>query len=168
LLSFFPDIPLTIDDFRAQRTAAQDARWPHVQLLPGVARLVTHLAAHAVPIAIATGSRRRNYALKTAHMQHVFARFGENVVCGDDDGAGRGKPFPDVFLAAARKLTRAVGPDEDADAGVVGEAEREERARGLVFEDGIPGLWAGKCAGMNGGFFLIFLSVLPSDLCLRS
>ncbi|KAI0246442.1 HAD-like domain-containing protein [Lactifluus subvellereus] len=146
LLSFFPKIPLTIDDYLAQRTAGQDARWPYVQLLPGVARLVTHLAAHGIPIAIATGSVRRNFERKTAHLQHVFVHFGGYAVCGDD-GAGRGKPFPDVFLAAARALGRAVGPNEEGD--VVGDAEREERARGLVFEDAIPGVQAGKRAGMN-------------------
>lgn len=148
LLSFFPDIPLTIDDYLAQRTTGQDARWPHVQLLPGVERLVAHLAAHGVPIAIATGSVRRNYERKTAHLQHVFARFGGHVVCADD-AAGRGKPFPDVFLAAARALGRAVGPNEDDGTAVVGEAERTERARGLVFEDAIPGMQAGKRAGMS-------------------
>jgi pseudouridine 5'-phosphatase len=165
LLSFFPDIPLTIDDYIAQRTVAQDARWPHVQLLPGVARLVAHLANHAVPIAIASGSARRNFERKTAHLQHVFERFGENVVCGDDGDSvrpGRGKPCPDVFLAAARKLGRDVGPNEDADVDVVGEAEREERTRGLVFEDAIPGVQASKRAGMNGAclFFLFYGSAI--------
>lgn len=149
LLSFFPDIPLTIDDYLAQRTAGQDARWPYLQLLPGVARLVEHLSAHSIPIAIATGSVRRNYERKTAHLQHVFARFGEHVVCGGDEAAGRGKPFPDVFLAAARTLGRAVGPSEDGGEAGVGEAERVERARGLVFEDAIPGVQAGKRAGMS-------------------
>ncbi|KAI9439130.1 HAD-like protein [Lactarius indigo] len=148
LLSFFPDIPLTIDDYLAQRTAALDARLPHVQLLPGVAQLIAHLATHGVPIAIATSSRRRKYERKTAHLQHVFSRFGEHVVCGDD-GAGRGKPFPDVFLAAARALGRAVGPNEDDGTAGVEEAERAERARGLVFEDAIPGVQAGKRAGMS-------------------
>ncbi|KAI9449505.1 HAD-like protein [Russula earlei] len=146
LLSHFPHIPLTIDDYLARRTAEQDARWPHVQLLPGVARLVAHLAAHGVPIGIATGSVRRSFHRKTAHLQHVFAHFGSNVVCGDD-GVGRGKPFPDVFLAAARMLGRAVGPNEEG--GIVAEAEREERARGLVFEDAVPGVQAGKRAGMS-------------------
>jgi pseudouridine 5'-phosphatase len=151
LLSFFPDIPLTIDDYITQRNAAQDAHWPRVQLLPGVARLVAHLTAHNVPIAIATGSSRRNFALKTSHLQHVFAHFGSNVICGSDDGAGRSKPFPDVFLAAARRLGRAVGSiDEEGD--VVGEKEREERARGLVFEDAFPGVMGGKRAGMSGAF----------------
>jgi pseudouridine-5'-monophosphatase len=124
-----------------------------VQLLPGVERLVAHLAAHDVPIAIATGSVRRNYERKTAHLQHVFARFGEHVVCGGDDGAGRGKPFPDVFLAAARALGRPVGPNEDDGTAGVGEAEHAERARGLVFEDAIPGVQAGKRAGMSGVLF---------------
>ena len=124
-----------------------------MQLLPGVARLVTHLASHGVPIAIATGSLRRNYELKTAHLQHVFARFGEHVVCATDDSAGRGKPFPDVFLAAARALGRPVGPNEDDGTAGVGEAEHAERARGLVFEDAIPGVQAGKRAGMSGVLF---------------
>ncbi|KAH9055538.1 HAD-like protein [Lactarius vividus] len=149
LLSFFPDIPLTIDDYLTQRTGAQDARWPHVQLLPGVARLVEHLVAHGVPIAIATGSAQRNYERKTAHLQHVFARFEGHVVCAGDGNAGRGKPFPDVFLAAARVLGRTVGPNEDGGAAAVGEDERAERARGLVFEDAIPGVQAGKRAGMS-------------------
>lgn len=146
LLSFFPDIPLTVDDYLARRTAALDARLPHVQLLPGVTRLV--VATHGVPIAIATSSRRRKYERKTAHLQHVFSRFGEHVVCGDD-GGGRGKPFPDVFLAAARALGRAVGPNEEYGVAGVGEAQRVERARGLVFEDAIPGMQAGKRAGMS-------------------
>ena len=151
LLSFFPDIPLTIDDYLAQRNAVQVAHWSRVQPLPGVARLVAHLAAHNIPIAIATGSSRRNFALKTSHLQHVFAHFGSNVVCASDDGAGRSKPFPDVFLAAARRLGRAVGSiDEEGD--VVGEKEREERARGLVFEDALLGVMGGKRAGMSGAF----------------
>jgi pseudouridine 5'-phosphatase len=151
LLSFFPDIPLTVDDYLTQCNAGQDAHWPHVQLLPGVARLVAHLAAHNVPIAIATGSSRRKFGLKTSRLQHVFAHFGSNVICASDDAAGRSKPFPDVFLAAARKLGRGIGSiDEEGD--VIGEKEREERARGLVFEDAFPGVVGGKRAGMSGAF----------------
>ncbi|KAI0266977.1 HAD-like domain-containing protein [Gloeopeniophorella convolvens] len=149
LLSFFPDIPLTVDAYLAQRTALQDARWPHVQLLPGAARLAAHLAAHRVPLAIATGSTRRNYARKTAHLARVFGLFGGRVVCGDDAGAGRGKPFPDTYLAAARGLGRAVGPSAEGDGEGVGVAERAERGRGLVFEDAVPGVQAGKRAGMH-------------------
>lgn len=135
-----------------------------MQLLPGVERLVAHLAAHRVPIAIATGSVRHEYEIKTAHLQHVFARFGGHVVCGDD-GTGRGKPFPDVFLAAARALGRAVGPNEDDG---VGDAERAERARGLVFEDAIPGMQAGKRAGMSGVLSVLILRRILFDLEVSS
>jgi pseudouridine 5'-phosphatase len=152
LLSFFPDIPLTIDDYIAQRTVLQDARWPYVQLLPGVERLVAHLVAHRIPIAIATSSVRRNFERKTAHLQKVFSHFAGHIVCGSDDEVGRGKPFPDLFLAAARTLGRDVGPNEEGH--LVGEAEREERARGLVFEDAVPGVQGGKRAGMNRTFSL--------------
>jgi pseudouridine 5'-phosphatase len=148
LLSFFPDVPLTVDEYVPQYTAALDARWPYVQPLPGVERLVSHLAAHRIPIAIATGSVRSSFERKTAHLQHVFAHFAGHVVCSADNDAGRGKPFPDVFLAAARGLGRVVGPNEEGD--MVEVAEREERARGLIFEDAILGVQAGKRAGMDG------------------
>ena len=58
-----------------------------------------------------------------------------------------------MFLAAARLLGRGVGPNEEGD--VVAEAEREERVRGLVFEDSIPGVQAAKRAGMNGEVFYL-------------
>ncbi|KAI0044971.1 HAD-like protein [Auriscalpium vulgare] len=152
LLSFFPGIPLTVDDYLARRQVMQDLRWPHVALLPGVRRLVLHLQAHGVPMAIATGSVRRNYELKTAHLQDIFGVFGDNVLCADDawaaEGGARGKPFPDVFLAAARKLGRVVGEGE-GEIGVLSDEVRAERAHGLVFEDAIPGVQAAKRAGMN-------------------
>lgn len=59
----------------------------------------------------------------------------------------KGKPSPDIFLTVARdKLDREVGDSEVE----CGEAEKEERAKGLVFEDAIPGVQAGKRAGMSG------------------
>ncbi|TFY53341.1 hypothetical protein EVG20_g10159 [Dentipellis fragilis] len=140
LLSFFPHIPLNIDDYITQRNILQDQHWPHVQLLPGVERLVAHLHAHGIPTAIATGSRRRNLELKTGHLQHLFGLFGTRVVCGDDpwisEQGGRGKPFPD-------------GEVREVESEAVPLEQREERARGLVFEDAIPGVQAGKRAGMN-------------------
>ncbi|KAI5889158.1 HAD-like protein [Schizophyllum commune H4-8] len=146
LLSFFPDIQLDPEDYALERNRLQDAAWPSVQLLPGIERLVAHLHAHHIPIAVATGSRRSKYALKTAHLGHVFERFGAAVVCGDDLADARGKPAPDIFLAAARgALGRDVGvPGVEATEGQV-----RERAKGLVFEDAMPGMQAGKRAGMN-------------------
>jgi len=150
LLSFFPDIPLTVDDYLTQRDIAQNLRWPTVPLLPGAAKLIHHLHAHRIPIAVASGGRRATYILKTSHLQHVFACFDSKAVCGDDTDAHGdsipSKPAPDVFLIAARELLgRSVGT---GDVGQCSDAERAERAKGLVFEDALPGMRAGKRAGM--------------------
>jgi len=123
-------------------------------------------------MAIATGSRRRNFERKTRHegVREVFECFDpdRNVICGDplpegEDGErgsrsrrgikkGRGKPHPDIFLVAAKEcLGRGVG-DVSADVldGVnVQEEEKEERLKGLVFEDAVPGVQSAKRAGMN-------------------
>jgi pseudouridine 5'-phosphatase len=147
LLSYFPEIPLTVDAYLTQRNIGQDALWPSVQLLPGIRRLVLHLRKHNIPIAVATSSKRRNYSLKTGHLAEVFRCFEDNVVCGDDHpGTMRGKPEPDIFLTAAREcLGRKVGESTDCS-----EEEKEERSKGLILEDAIPGMQAGKKAGMSG------------------
>ena len=173
LLSFFPDISLTIEDYLRRRDEAQDKAWPTVPLLPGVEKLVHHLKKHDIPMAVATGSRKRKYYLKTsgAQVQSVFQYFDleKNVVTGDplpEDPdvpgrvanaqrgvrKGRGKPHPDIFLVAAKEcLGRDVG-DVSADASAdLAEGFTSERRKGLVFEDAIPGVIAAKRAGMNGG-----------------
>jgi len=146
LLSYFPDISLTIDSYLTQRNIGQDLLWPTVQLLPGVQKLVFHLFKHNIPIAVATSSKRRNFNMKTGHLGDVFGNFEGRVVCGDDDqGKIKGKPAPDIFLVAAReKLGRKVGEGTE-----LSQEEEEERAKGLVFEDAIPGMQAGKRAGMS-------------------
>jgi len=171
LLSFFPDISLTIEEYLRRRDEAQDKAWPTVALLPGIQKLVHHLKKHDIPMAVATGTRKRNYPLKTMgeQVQPVFQHFDldKNVVTGDPlpedpdvpgrvaNGQrgirkGRGKPHPDIFLVAAKEcLERNVG-DVSTDVSVGLEEEWVlERKKGLVFEDAIPGVIAGKRAGMN-------------------
>ncbi|KAI0694273.1 HAD-like protein [Cytidiella melzeri] len=155
LLSFFPDLPeeFTIDSYLAERRAGQDELWPSVQPLPGVLKLVQHLHHHKIPMAVATGSQRRNYEQKSSHlMDDLFGHFEDKVVCADDGliRPGRGKPHPDIFLVTARScLGRNVGEGEDGGAHIT-DAQRLERAKGLVIEDAIPGVQAGKHAGMKG------------------
>ncbi|KAJ7212971.1 HAD-like domain-containing protein [Mycena pura] len=147
LLSCFPDIPLTAADFLAQCATLQEALWRTTKLLPGAARLLAHLAAHGVPLALATSSRRRHFELKTAHLADAFAAFAGRVVCSDDARyAMRGKPAPDIFLAAAREV---LGRDVGAAEGEATPAQCGERAKGLVFEDALFGVQAGKRAGMS-------------------
>jgi pseudouridine-5'-monophosphatase len=147
-LSFFPNIPISVDEFLAERNRVQDTLWSSARLLPGVYKLVTHLKNHNIPMAVATSSRRRNFEKKTAHLQVIFSLFEGKIICGDDQQYKmRGKPAPDIFLTAAKALLgRDVGgPDVEHT-----DARLEERAKGLVFEDAIPGLQAGKRAGMAG------------------
>ncbi|KAJ3800247.1 HAD-like domain-containing protein [Lentinula aff. detonsa] len=152
LLSFFPDISLRLEDYLSQRNTLQDLAWPTVPLLPGVRKLVLHLRKHDIPIAVATGSRRRNYEMKTGHLGEVFACFEGKVICGDDPRPGmRGKPNPEIFLIAAKEtLGRDVGPLQGENEEVsLTEAQKIERSKGLVLEDGLPGIQAGKRAGMS-------------------
>jgi pseudouridine-5'-monophosphatase len=160
LLSFFPAVPLTVDTYLSRRTLIQDRLWPTVPLLPGVHKLVHHLHAHRIPIAIATGSYRHQYDLKRQNLGDVFDCFEGRVVCaddhlGDDRERVRPKPWPDVFLYAAReKLGRPVGAGADEECT---EGEREERRRGLIFEDALLGMQAGKRAGMSGKHYSIYI-----------
>ncbi|PVG02475.1 HAD-like protein [Serendipita vermifera] len=152
---------LSVDDYITERRRLQDLQWPHVSLLPGAAKLVRHLHAHSIPTAVATGSLRRNFLLKTADEKcskekvEVFQLFGQNLMCGDDGPTGksiwgtervvRGKPAPDIFLCAAEMIGRNVGREELD----MSEDQKAERKKGLVFEDGIPGVEAASRAGMQ-------------------
>lgn len=151
LLSLFPDIPLDVDTYLQQRKVIQDGLWQTVQPLPGVLKLVKHLHAHKVPISVATSSGRRSFERKTNHLQELFECFEGRIVCADDpEYELKGKPSPDIFLTAARdKLNRPVGGNQIE----CGDAEKEERMKGLVFEDSIYGMQAGKRAGMSGSCF---------------
>lgn len=85
---------------------------------------------------IATGSKLKNYAVKTAHLDHLFAPFGDRVLCGDDERLmGKGKPDPTIFILAAELFLNINTP--------------EERAKVLIFEDGAPGVRAARAAGME-------------------
>ncbi|KAG8758119.1 hypothetical protein FRC14_000743 [Serendipita sp. 396] len=155
---------LSIDDYLSERRRLQDLQWPLTKLLPGVYKLVKHLHAHNIPMAVATGSIRRNFELKTIDPRcdedklEIFKLFGDKVVCGDDSQTGRGpwtnertvrgKPAPDIFLSAAEMIGRPVGREEGG-LGEVTEQQKVERSRGLVFEDGIPGVQAALRAGMQ-------------------
>jgi beta-phosphoglucomutase-like phosphatase (HAD superfamily) len=172
LLSFFPDISLTVDDYLRRKDESQDRLWPNVPLLPGVEKLVHHLKKHNVPMAVATGSLKRNYILKTSgeQLQSVFQHFDleKNVVTGDPmpedpdvsgrvaNGKrgirkGRGKPHPDIFLVAAKEcLERNVGDVSTDVSADLAEEWIVERRKGLVFEDAVLGVVAGKRAGMSG------------------
>ena len=70
--------------------------------MPGAERLVQHLQAAGVPLAIATSSGRDSVEIKLAPhpwLQRIAVR-----VHGDDPQIQQGKPAPDLFIEAARRL----------------------------------------------------------------
>ena len=95
-------------------------------LVPGVAAFVTELAALSVPRAVATSASRRDVEGLLTHAR-LRDRF-EVVVAAED--VQRGKPDPEVYLLAARRL------------GVAAE-------HCLVFEDALVGVQAARRAGMR-------------------
>ena len=105
--------------------------------------LSTQKTSRPVHIALATSSHSKNFLLKTAHLVDVFSAFPEEQrVLGDDRRIepGRGKPLPDIYLVALEAINEKLR--------VQGEKEviPEEC---LVFEDAVPGVEAGRRAGMR-------------------
>jgi HAD superfamily hydrolase (TIGR01509 family) len=94
--------------------------------LRGLPRLLDALAAHGIPVALATSAPAPNvtHTLEEIGLAHPI----DVIVRGDQ--VPRGKPAPDVFLAAAARL--GVPPEHC-----------------LAFEDAPMGVAAAKAAGMT-------------------
>jgi HAD superfamily hydrolase (TIGR01509 family) len=121
-------LPIAPEEYLREREAHLDALFPTVEPMPGAMRLTTHLARHGIPQAVATSSRRRDFELKVSRHGEWFGRF-QCVVLGDDPEVIHGKPAPDIFLVAAKRL--GVRPDQC-----------------LVLEDAPSGVEAARAAGM--------------------
>lgn len=140
-------LPYTPEQLFAETTRRQETLWHATEFMPGALELLQHLVANNVPIALATSSHRYNFTLKTKHLtDNGFALFGKHVVVGDDTRIpkGRGKPFPDIWLVALESLN-AEKRAEAQEKGIPFEDIKPEEC--LVFEDGVPGVTAGRAAG---------------------
>ncbi|CAG8791867.1 35951_t:CDS:2, partial [Racocetra persica] len=131
-------IDMTADEYIKERNEKQRERFPFAKPKPGVMRLIKHLKAHNIPMAVgiikkckvATSSHRHMFEIKATNNQELFSMF-DSIICGDDPDVKCGKPAPDIFLAASKKIGNP--PVEQC----------------LVFEDAINGIRAAKNAGMN-------------------
>lgn len=136
-------LPVPPEQYMAEVAELQKEMFPRTQPLPGVLDLLQGLKDAQVHIALATSSHEVNYKLKSAHLPHLFDHFEEkHKVLGDDPRIpkGRGKPAPDIYLLALRLLNETLRERGEK------EVQPEEC---LVFEDSVPGVEAGRRAGMQ-------------------
>lgn len=73
-----------------------------IPLMTGALELVKELHARKIPMAIATSSVRESFE-KKMKFHEEFLKYFDAVVCGDE--IPRGKPAPDIFLEAAKRLS---------------------------------------------------------------
>lgn len=97
-----------------------------IEPLPGVVALLREMISRGIPRALGSSSPRLNIEVVTqmAGLEGLF----DDIVCAEDVTVG--KPDPQVFLQAARKIGR-------------------EPAQCIVIEDAHVGIEAGKRAGMK-------------------
>lgn len=164
IFSEWAQLPIPHEQYLAENAAAQAELFPTAGPLPGVPELLSSLgrtrywelrrtasqqeqapaatSPHRVHIALATSSNVTNFKIKTDHLTELFSVFpSHRRVTGDDTRIpeGRGKPHPDIFLLALRTINDSL-PEGEAP------ITPEEC---LVFEDSVPGVEAGRRAGMR-------------------
>jgi riboflavin kinase len=130
------DLPCTPEALNAQVIALLQDRWQRAKPLLGAIRLVKHLHSHSIHVAIASSSPAQIIKTKLS-LQSGWTDYFPVIVAGDM--VQNGKPAPDIFIEAARRL--------NADA-----------SKCLVIEDAPAGVEAGKAAGMQ----VVAVPSLPS------
>lgn len=128
--------------FKRHITGEFDVGGVGVRLLPGAKRLVAHLAAHHVPMAICTGSMRESYEHKVKLFDDYFTPgviFRHVVVGVDDPEVSRNKPHPDPYLVAIKRFGSEDQPPPPP-------------SKVLAFEDSPTGLTSAVTAGAQTVF----------------
>ncbi|VDN07764.1 unnamed protein product [Thelazia callipaeda] len=126
------------------------AALPNCELMPGALRLVRHLNAHNVPIALCTGSNSVEFNAKMINHKELLELFPLRVLIGDDMSIKRSKPAPDGFLAAMNLFAKRPA----------------ETANVLVFEDSVNGVRAAVAAGMNVIMVPDLTNTKPPEDCI--
>ncbi|KAE7995576.1 hypothetical protein FH972_000356 [Carpinus fangiana] len=121
------ELPCTTSEFMSEINPIFSKKWCLIKALPGANRLIKHFSSHGVPMALASNSPRANIESKISSHQGWKESF--SVIIGGDEVTS-GKPSPEIFLEAAKKLN-------------------VEPSACLVIEDSIPGVTAGKAAEME-------------------
>ncbi len=131
---FGSDFSMTSFRERWERLWREQVEASGIPLKPGLVELLEYLAARNVPLAVATSSDLE-YAALSLKAARLDARRFADIVTGEQ--VQHGKPAPDIYLEAARRL--GVSP-----------------ARSLAIEDSDAGILSASGAGM--------ISVMVPDL----
>jgi HAD superfamily hydrolase (TIGR01509 family) len=136
-----PDFPY--EEIRAgvRRLMEEEFEKNGIGLKKGLSALLDHLETRGIPMAVATSTSREG-ALKKLELAGLGGRFSV-LVCGDE--VREGKPDPEIFLLAARRI----GLDPGECAG---------------FEDSPAGLLALRRAGIPAVFIKDMVEPPPEIL----
>lgn len=135
-------LPISPADYFAENAILQQKMFPSARPLPGVEKLLADLQASGVHMALATSSHEANFKLKTTNLVPLFEVFDQKRrVLGDDVRIpkGKGKPAPDIYLLALEMVNATLKEGEP----------KITPKECLVFEDSVPGVEAGRRAGMR-------------------
>ncbi|MCI9395623.1 MAG: HAD family phosphatase [Lachnospiraceae bacterium] len=121
------DLPDDLETIKADWNRMAKDKYAHeVPVKEGVKELLAYCKEHGIKAGIAT-SNSRELVESVVRAHQMESCFGCIMTACEVE---KGKPAPDIYLAVAEKL--AVKPENC-----------------LVFEDIIPGIQAGKAAGMQ-------------------
>ncbi len=123
------DLPITAQDYLDSRKDTLIEKFKNTQPMPGAKEMTSHFFSHGIPQAIATSSSSPIYDAKYTKHKKWFSQF-DKIIRGDDPELKLGKPAPDIFLLAAKRI--GIEPEEC-----------------LVFEDAPAGSEAAIAAGMS-------------------
>lgn len=125
-------LPIDLDEFLRRLHKMCNQRFTGLALMPGAERLIQHLHANKVPIALATSSGKESAEIKMNNHPDLFKLFDHKVMGSTDPDVLHGKPAPDIFLIAAKRFT-----------------DQPDPSKCLVFEDAPNGVKAAVAAGMQ-------------------
>ncbi|XP_019869784.1 pseudouridine-5'-phosphatase-like isoform X2 [Aethina tumida] len=126
------NLPISIDNFRADFRSYASKYLGNVPLMPGAQKMVNHLKKHNIPIAVATSSGLDSFKIKSSKHEEFFKLFNHIICGGSDVNVKNGKPAPDIFLYCATKFKENPAPENC-----------------LVFEDSPNGVKAAISANMH-------------------
>jgi HAD superfamily hydrolase (TIGR01509 family) len=139
--AYGPDFPYDQINGELKARIGRDGEAHGIAHRPGLLTLLDHLKRLEVPLAVATSSSQKVARWKLS-LAGILERFAV-ITCGDE--VQRGKPAPDIFLLAAKRLGK-------------------EPAECVGFEDSPAGLLSLRDAGVRSVFVKDLIEPPPQAL----